>query len=159
MHPVERSLYVGQAWSQSAENVGTRRYAETDAVHYPGKAHIRFGQHINIGRHPRHDVLKRAFAEITNCPPGARVNQCEHLLTHMRVGAFGDGEVCHTCVERRIDSAVVEVIPGGLHRRGSLPTLVDEWFERSYGMCRLFLLCLALFEGSFVMFVFRQCRL
>ena len=65
-----------------------RGHAEADAVHHARKTHFWLRHHVNISAHPGRDVLKLAFAEIGDRPPGARVNQREHLLTHMRVGAF-----------------------------------------------------------------------
>src|SRR6266849_36916 len=160
MHPVERSLYVGEAAGfQMTEDVRVGSDAEPDAINYAGKAHVRFREHINVSRHPRHNILKRAFAEITNRPPGARINKREHLLPHMRVGALRDIEICHARVERRIDPAVVEVVTGAFHSRRSRATLVDERFKRSYGMYGLFVLGLALSEDSCGVFVLRHGRL
>ncbi len=73
-------------------------------------------------------MVQRAFTEVSYRPPGARINQRENLLACMRVGALRDSEVCHACVERRLNPAVVQVVPGGLHRRVSRPTLVDQRF-------------------------------
>src|SRR5258707_15691896 len=101
-------------------------------------------------------MLKRSFTKITNRPPGTRVNQREHLLTYVGVRAFGDSEIRHARVERCVDPTVVEVVAGGFHRRRSSPTLVDERFERGYGILGLFVLGLALFEDSFGAFVLRR---
>src|SRR6266446_5162154 len=100
--------------------------------------------------------MQRVFPEIANSLPGPRVNQCEHLLTHMRVGTFRDREIRHTRVERRIDPAVIEVVAGAFHGRRSRATLVDERFERSYGIRRLFVLSPTLFESSLGAFVLRD---
>src|SRR5580704_16949880 len=77
----------------------------------------------------------------------------------MCVGAFRNVEICHTRVERGVDPAVIEVVAGGFHRRSSRPTLIDERFEGSYCIDRLFVLGLTLFEGSLGVFVLRQGQL
>src|SRR6202162_2017706 len=102
MHPIKRSLYVGEAAGfQMTEDVRVGSDAEADAVNHAGKAHVRFREHVNISRHPRHNMLKRAFTEITNRPPGTRVDKREYLLTYMRVGAFRNIEICHARIEDR----------------------------------------------------------
>src|ERR1700730_8588204 len=60
MHPVERSLYVGEAGFQTASNAGIRSDAEPDAIHDAGEAHLGFGQYVNIRLHPWRDAMKRA---------------------------------------------------------------------------------------------------
>src|SRR5258708_31627398 len=109
MHPVERSLYVRQASSSYASNpVGIGSHSETHAIHDSGEAHVRSRQDVNLRAHPRRNVLKLSFTEVAYRPPGGHVDQCEDLLTDMRVAAFRDDEICDTSIERRIHPAVIE---------------------------------------------------
>src|SRR6516162_11657140 len=148
MYPVECSLHIGKAGLQTANHVLIRGDAETDAVHHARKTYIRFRHYVDIGFHSGPDVLELAFTEVSNSPPRARVDEREHLLAHMGVSAFGNGEVGHASIERGVDPAIVEVVAGVLHRGCPGPTLVDERFEGGDGMRRLLVLSLALFQDS-----------
>ena len=105
----------GRPGIETANHVRIGSHAETDAVHHARKAHVRFRQDIDVGPHARSDMLQLAFAEVGDRPPGARVNQHEHLLTGVRVGAFGNREIGDPRIEWRVDPAVVEVVARGLH--------------------------------------------
>src|ERR1700722_5568017 len=57
VHPVQRSLHIRQAFSETANNVCVWSHTKSDAVHDAGKALVRFRQDINVGSHPGRDVL------------------------------------------------------------------------------------------------------
>src|ERR1700722_15532229 len=124
MHPVERSLRVWKAGFEAAKDIRIRSNAKTDAVHNTSKSQTRFRQNVDVGPHTRHDVLEFAFAEVTDRPPGTRVNQSEYLLPHMGVGTFGKIEICYEGIEWCVDPAVSEVISRGLHGRRSRAALI-----------------------------------
>src|ERR1700741_1117927 len=124
MHPIECSLRVRKARFQATKDIRIRSNAKTHAVHNTSKSQPRFRQNVDVGPHTRHDVLEFAFVEVTDRPPGPRVNQSEYLLPHMGVGTFGKIEICYERIERRIDPAVSEVISRGLHGRRSRAALI-----------------------------------
>src|SRR5258708_3459358 len=117
MHPIERSLCVRKPRFQTAKDIRIWSRAEADTVHYAGKANVWLRRQKNVCPHAGLDMLERAFAKVADCPPCARIDQREHLLTYVRVGALGDRKVGHTRIERRIDPAIIEIVPGGFYRR------------------------------------------
>jgi len=117
MNPIEGSLRVRKPGSEAAKDIRIRSNAKTHAVHNTSKSQTRFRQNVDVGPHTRHDVLEFAFAEVTDRPPGPRVNQSEYLLPHMGVGTFGKIEICYERIERRIDLAISEVISRGFYGR------------------------------------------
>src|SRR5580704_13128108 len=48
VHPVQRSLHIGQALLQTANYVCIRRHPEADTVHHAREAHIRLGHNIDV---------------------------------------------------------------------------------------------------------------
>src|SRR5258708_33919495 len=98
--------------------------AEADTVHFPGKANVRLRWKKDVCPHAGLDMLQRTLAKVADCPPCARIDQCEHLLTHMRVSTLGNRKVGHTRIERCVDSAIIEIVSGGFYRRGPSATLV-----------------------------------
>src|ERR1700675_320784 len=88
MHPVQASLYVRKASFQTANYIGIWCDSETDAIHYAREVHVWSRHYINIGLHTWHDSLELAFTEVTNSPPGARVNESKHLLADVSISAF-----------------------------------------------------------------------
>jgi len=144
MYPVQRPLHIRQARLQPANHVFIRGHAEADAVHDPEKALVRLGHDIHVGPHTRRDVLELAFAKVGDRPPGPRVDEREHLLAGMRVGAFGNRQVGDPGVERRVDAAVVEAVARGVYGGCLRAALVDQRLQRSDGILRLLVLRLAL---------------
>src|SRR5580704_19734716 len=139
MDPIESSLHVGETRSQSANDVGIRSCAETDAIHYAGEPNVWLRQHINVSPHPRRNVLQSAFSEISDGPPGPCIDKGKHLLTYVRVGAFRDCEISYARIERRVDSAVIEIVTRSFHCRYTSAPLVDEWLEGCHRMFGLFM--------------------
>ena len=88
MHPVQGPLHIRKDCSQTAHHVRIRSHPEADAVHHARETDIRFGHHIDFGPHSGSDVLQLAFTKVGDRPPRARVDQCEHLLADVCVGAF-----------------------------------------------------------------------
>src|SRR5260370_24252212 len=148
MYPVECSLSVWQSRSWAAKRVRIRCNAESHAIHDSGEAHVGFRQHVNICAHPGRNVAEISFAKIANDPPCSHIDECEDLLADMRVSAFRDGEIGHSRIERRIDSTIVEIVAGCLYSRRARSTLVDEWFERGYGVQGLVALWFLLLPGN-----------
>src|SRR5262249_20899268 len=120
--------------------VRVRIYTESDAIHDSREAHVRPGHHIHIGLHPRRDMPEQTLAEITDCPPGARVDQREHLLSYMGISTFCNGEIGDDTLEWCVDSAVVQLILGVLHRSSFCPPPIDERLQRRYCISGLFML-------------------
>src|SRR6202166_553302 len=57
VHPVQRSLHIRQAFSETANHVCVWSDTKSDAVHDAGKALVRFRQDVNVCSHPGRDVL------------------------------------------------------------------------------------------------------
>src|ERR1700733_594516 len=146
MHPIERSLCVRKPRLQTAKDIRIWSCAEADTVHYAGKVNVRLRRQKNVCPHAGLDMLERTFAKIADCPPCARVDECEHLLAYVRVGALRDRKVRHTRIEWRIDPAITEIVAGSFYCRCAGATLVDKRFERGHGMYRLLMLGMALFQ-------------
>jgi hypothetical protein len=155
MHPVERSLRVWKAGFEAAKDIRIRSDAKGDAVHDTGKSQTRFRQNVDVCPHTRQDVLEFTFAEVTDHPPGPRVNQSEYLLPHMGVGPFGKVEICYERIERRVDPAVSEVISGGFHGRRSRAALICKRIKRGDSVLGLLVIGLALVDSGFGPFVLR----
>src|SRR4029077_8112302 len=57
MDPVQVSLHVRQARGQTTNHVCIGSHAETNALHYARKAHIWFGEDVDVSPHSGSDVL------------------------------------------------------------------------------------------------------
>src|SRR5438094_1804132 len=155
MDPVEGSLWVGKAGFQAAKDIRIRRNAETDAVYHTRKPDIRLGQKVGVGTHTGRNVLQVALAKVGHGPPDPRIDQRKYLLTDMSIGALRNSQVGYAGVKGCVDSAVVEIIAGGLHGGSSSAALVDQRFKRGDGVPGLLVLRLALFENRLRPFVLR----
>src|SRR6266853_4535124 len=109
-----------------ANPIRVRSDAEPDAIHSCREAYVWLGHNIHISFHPRRDTSEQAFAEISNRPPGARVDQGKHFLSYMGISAFRDGEIGDDAIEGCVDSAVVHLILSVLYCSCFGPTLIDE---------------------------------
>src|SRR5258708_15569651 len=147
MHPIERSLCVRKPRLQTTKDIRIRSCAEADTVHYAGKANVRLRRQKNVCPHAGLNMLERTFAKVADCPPCARIDQREYLLTHMRVSALRYRKVGHTRIKRCIDPTITEIVAGGFYCRRAGATLVDKRFERGHGMYRLLMLGMARFHG------------
>ena len=101
------------------------------------EAHAGLRHDIDFGGHSRCDVLELTLAEVRHCPPGARVDEGEHLLPDVGVGALGNREICGARVEWRVDAGVFEVVAGGIDSRLPGAALIDQGLERGHGVLRL----------------------
>src|SRR6516225_6703891 len=126
VHPIQSSLHVRKTWLQLPNDIRVRSDTKAHAVHHAGKAHVRSRQDINVRPHSGRDMHKLPFAEVADGPPGARINQREHFLPHMRIRAFRNIEVCDEGIEGRIDPAFIEVIVGIFPRRFFRATLIHK---------------------------------
>ena len=93
-------------------------------------------------------VTKLGLAKVRHGPPDARVDQSEHLLAGVRVGALRDGEIGYARIERRVDAAVVEVVFGGTNVAGLAFALGGERLERQDAVLRLRQLRMALLHDG-----------
>src|ERR1700739_4116377 len=141
MYPVQRALYIRKARLQPANPVGIRSASETDSIHHSREKNVGFRQDINIGSHPWGDTLELTFTEISNGPPDACIDEGEYLLTDVGVSTLGDGEIRDSGIEGRIHTAVIQVITRVLYCCLPCPPLVNEWFQRGYGVLSLLVLC------------------
>src|ERR1700758_2489296 len=140
MYPVQRALKIRKSRRQPPNHVGVRSDSEADAIHYSREANAGFRQNINFGPHPWGNALELTFTEISDGPPDACIDEGEYLLTDVGVGTLGDGEIRDAGIEGRVHTAVVQVITRVLYCCLPCPPLVDERFQRRYGMLRLLVL-------------------
>src|SRR6201987_5528945 len=91
-------------------------------------------QHVNLSVHSRCDALELAFTKVADCPPGARVNQCEQLLAHVGIGAFRNCEIRYTSIEWCVNATVAQIVTSLPYCRRLCSTLVDERLERGDGL-------------------------
>src|ERR1700722_3594158 len=88
MHPVESALHVGQTGLKTAHNVRVRSHAEPHSVYDTRKTDIRLRHDVYVGPRARRDMFELTFTKVGDRPPGAGVNEREHLLPDMRVSTL-----------------------------------------------------------------------
>src|SRR5258708_19796194 len=98
MHPVQRALPSGQAWTQSANQIRIRGYAETNAVHDTREVLVRSGQDVHVGSHAGLNALQLRFAEVADGPPDPRIDQSEYLLALVDVRSFRNRQIVTQCL-------------------------------------------------------------
>src|SRR5271163_4671465 len=92
-------------------------------------------------------MLELAFPEIADRPPNAGINEREYFLADVRIRPLGNREIRYASVKRGIDPAVIEIVPGVLHRRLFSAPLVDEGFQRRDRMLGLLVLGRSRFQA------------
>jgi len=71
-----------------ANHIRIRGHAKPDAIHNSSKAQVWPRHYVDISLHSWRDPFELAFPEIANCPPGAGVNEREHLLSDVSISAL-----------------------------------------------------------------------
>ncbi len=126
----------GSPCCESANNVGVRSHAKSDAIHHARKTHVRFGQDIDVSAHSGRDALSCPSRKFATAHHVRASIEREHLLPGVRIGAFRNREIRDSSVERSVDAAVVQVVARSVYRRRFCAALVDERFERRHGILR-----------------------
>src|ERR1700723_1208017 len=160
MHPVQRALHVRQAGRGKCSD--KRRiwlHSKADAVDRTVRSDPWSGKHINIRMHPRVDAVKLGLAEVRDGPPDTRIDQSEDLLASVGVSALRDIQVRHTCVERRVDPAIIEIVFGSSDRRSAALTLSGQRVDGEHTVLRLAELRMALLDYGLGLLILRLGRL
>jgi hypothetical protein len=99
----KRPRAAGDRQAAASHEVGIGSHTESNAVDDTLVADAGMRHHINIGEHPGLNVMQLRFAEVSDDPPGTRVDESEDMFAGGRVGALRDGQVGHAGVERSND--------------------------------------------------------